>query len=674
VVSFMSFPGGDDGVPQPLPVLPRTFFTAFVFNVNVLMGSGILAMPYAFYIAGYALGSVVLFIFGVLSYMTICYNFEAQMRTLILATAVYEGACRLQERSTGSDQHSPSARLLSTRQLPAAHAVSPARSAVKKAAQGSSDDDEPAGKPKRRVSIHPDGVDAPSATAHEPTCRRISLAAADEDGHRRSSLDPNNPCLTRLSVMEQLLEMLVLRRESMPLFSALPIERVNAPSTPSAQPQLFDNAVNADGIVFPDADIDFGLHQVDFDHFSPDDYWEINDILLLYGGRISMYGWNVCNVLFQIAILWTFSVVLGSTATLGVPIVGLTAGKARCNSNDDDFADRSECLSAIRIYLFVFAAFMIVLTARDWGFMPILQRVLGVVVYVCVGIILVTCIVAMATHDFPGASDDTRASDGAYVQSIDVWDMSGFGGLFGICVFALLCHSATILVLRQMPSTKIVKKVFAAAFGAIGILYAAMGLVVAFYIGNRVEKVATLDWSVYQEWGANGWVGTAIGNIVLFFPVLSITPGFVLRTRSLCDAVESMIPVEAKTWMSATLLRTPYLRSGKGVVYRFQLALRVLAIVIALALSLITYKFETAVQVAGCAGFTILYLFPMVSEIGSRRLLTNLGLPSETPYHGWISARPLYWVLAVLGLVSFCYYFYCDFIFPPTTPKTGLQN
>merc|ERR1711916_365108 len=134
-------------------------------------------------------------------------------------------------------------------------------------------------------------------------------------------------------------------------------------------------------------------------------------------------------------------------------------------------------------------------------------------------------------------------------------------------------------------------KVFGAAFGAITLMYAAMGLVVAFYIGNRVEKVATLDWSIYREWGVQSWVGTAIGDMVLFFPILSITPGFVLRTRSLTEAVEAMIGTAPRKWMSKKLLCQTYRKSGRGKVYRLQIMLRVIAVVIGLICSLISYHF-----------------------------------------------------------------------------------
>jgi amino acid permease len=629
----------------PLPVRQTSFLTAFVFNVNVLMGSGILAMPFAFYISGWALGSVVLVVFSILSWVTIRYNFEAQMRAYVLAVAWQRGVIRFVAPDDANSADGLHSGLLDSQR----------QCATATETHSACDENE--------VDVVVE-VDADTVAQDSKNQRGSDYI------HTPKASQAVNAHSAPRTAMDQLLDQLNAVKKISPIF-ATPVMVSTLVDLPrSASEEI--TRLNASG----EGDfkmLDFSIDDVDFDAFQPDDYWEINDILLLFGGRVAMYGWNVCNIVFQIAILWTFSVVLGATATLGIPIVGITAGKPKCNSNDSDFGSRSECLAAIKIWFVVFAAINILLVARDWGFMATLQRFFAVLVYVCVGVIVVTCIIGMAQHDFPGAAEKTK-DDGAYVQSIAVWDMNGFGGLFGVCVFALLCHSATSLILKQMPSTRVVKRVFTAAFTAITFLYGAMGLIVAFYIGNRVEKVVTLDWSIYREWGAHDWFGTAIGNIVLFFPVLSITPGFVLRTRSLCDAVETMIPLHAKQWISATLLRAAYQRSGKGLVYRFQLVLRVIAILVALGLSMVSYHFQKALQISGCAGFTILFMFPLISELRSRAVLERLGLPSRTPFHDWCSYRVTHVGLALLGVLSFCYYFYLDFIHPPHEPKTGLNN
>ena len=551
---------------------PRaTFFTAFVFNVNFIMGSGILAIPHGFYEAGYLLALAVLVVVTVLSFITISWNFESQLRLFMLADAFRRNKLRLV--STESSAMS----------LPTLRGQLPG---------------------------YPEATDSSAAPA---------------------TIDSPPACKSLNDFVE------VLR------------------GSQGGQLKYFPSMEEQSAL----GETDWG-GDTDFDSFESADYLELNDIIFALGGKWASFAWNFVFCVFQLSVLWVFLTVLSSTSVLGIPLPGMTE-YLQCNTNDPGFSTTGSCMSAIRIYFVIYSAVLTMLILKDWRWMPVMQKIFGVVVYIGVGIIAVTCIVAMAQHPYPGAKDQVCVKPPC-IQDIKPAKIGGFGVLFGVLVFALLCHSGTSLILRQMPSLASVKRVFAASFTAVMVMYCAMALVVIFYIGSETDKVATMDWSVYREWGAHGWIGSAIGNIVLFFPVFSVTAGFVLRARSLSDAVETMLAAETKEKLSSLVLRHPYQKSGNGEVHRFQSALRVVVVLLALTLCQISYKFDKALVFAGLAGFCILFFFPMICQLRSRRLLLKLGFTPSTPYDNAFSGNIVVIVVGVIGVVSFVYYIYSQVV------------
>jgi amino acid permease len=672
----MDTPLYETPLAEPLrPAAPTaSFTTALVFNINVIMGSGMLAIPYAFYKAGYILGCLVLVVVAFLSYVTICYNFEAQVRAYILADAFCRDLIRF-KRPKGAKTISNVESMHTVEGGGASNTSFMGRVASR------------GGTPRR--SPQPQGLESPGRTPpamdiHVSTASTNPIGASYEDDHQHllahdythlpapatAPADGGRFTVSqRPHTMEPPMNVLleaakVAAAEHDSYFSVTSLVRINAAAAAGAglaslnahDREQFDARRDEDddgGAPEPDAPLE--PYEVDFSQMSIAHLWEINDVLLLFGGKLAVWGWNVSNALFQVCVLWVFLVVVGSTLTLGVPFPGLThAGE--CNTNHASFDTNESCQLAIRLWILLVTAIYMALVAQDWKFMPLMQKVFAVVVYVCVGIIVVTVVVAMSTHDYPKDHDQKQAGDKLYVQEIDSFNMAGFAVLFGNCVFAMLCHSATSLILRQMPSARQTKNVFKCAFGGIALLYVGIGMICAFYIGNSIERVATLNWSIYNEWGEHGWKGSVIGSMVLFFPVVSITPGFVLRTRSLTDAVETMIPIRLRHRFTEAVLRADYVASGQGNVYRLQIFIRVVAVLSGLTLSLISYRFEKAVTAAGFCGFTILFLFPLLSQYRSQAMLRHVGIDDATPFDDWTSKLPMILAMSGIAVVAFIYY------------------
>jgi amino acid permease len=633
-----------------------SFTTALVFNVNVIMGSGALAIPYAFYVSGYALGAIVLALITFLSYVTISYYFESQVRVYALATAFARGGLRFHSfdpelRSTGesSGRGSP---IQSLQTLPGADTNASLNNAnADYQNMGFGTPSSPLGYgthngcPMGKSPLGKSPLSSPlsrSPLGGSPPIGSPLGASPGDVGVAHTFLNEKSGLVASSGV-----DVPPSRPPMLRLLDALRVARHDRRAW-YVSPQL-DIADPAQA------------HPRDYDALHMGDCWEINDLLMLLAGPPAVWAWNVLLIVFQCCTLWVFLVVIASTATLGIPLAGLTA-YGECNTNDTDFGTKPHCVTAIHIWTTIFACINTGLVVQDWKFMPTMQKIFALLVYVCFGIILVTCLVAMGEHDYPAAKQQ-REVGGAYVQTVEPFKVAGFGILFGNAVFALLCHSATSFILRQMPSPSQTKRVFRFAFGGICLLYIAIGCTVSLYIGNEVARVATLNWSVYNEWGARGWFGTALGGVVLFIPILSVTPGFVLRTRSLTDGMETMVPMSIREWITTKMLfGSHYESSSKGHVLRFQVFLRVIVAVVAFTLAQISYEFEKAVTISGTAGFTILFFFPLLLQFRSRVVLRRLGFDTRTPFDDALSHVGVGLAILVVGTISFIYYCYANFI------------
>lgn len=72
-----------------------SYGSAFVIVVNVIIGTGVLAVPRAFYEAGWLLAVIVLAIFAFSAYCTIVWLYECQLRVFALNSAYLHGCLRI---------------------------------------------------------------------------------------------------------------------------------------------------------------------------------------------------------------------------------------------------------------------------------------------------------------------------------------------------------------------------------------------------------------------------------------------------------------------------------------------------------------------------------------------------------------------------------------------------
>jgi hypothetical protein len=609
------------------------FFTGFVFVVNLIMGTGGLAVPRAFYLAGWALGAMVMLSSSFFACVTISWHFDGLLRGHMLAEAFRK-------------------RLIAI--VPAAPIAS-ARSGA--AAEGKGEVDAALGDALVNSAVaidapQPDVITEIMAAPHEDLGPQDPVGAADNGaGEHRSHTAGDVTVVATL-------------RDAMALCSGtdFTIEARLENLTAADDAEMLNSAdPTADESNFP---------PTDFTTFVPNMFMEVCDTLTLFAGRQSVYVWNVGLIGYVVCTLWTYTVVISETAALAVPLPGLT-DRLQCTTAA--IAEGGDCLVAFRIFVTIFSAVLFVLCMRDWKLMALLQKILTTLIYIILAIIVATSVIGITSEYFPGKSakvseqhgqlatpeDVSGRSETHYVQQVRAFNFNNFGDLFGISIFAMMCHTGSTFMLRQMPSLELTKPVFRFAMSVIFVVYTITALVVAFYVGEHTESLTTLNWGFYgTRWGAKNDFAKFLGMFVLCFPIFSVTAAYIITLRSCTDALEFILPLAWRKGYCAKFGKeyTPFNVPETFNVWPLQFSLRTGMLLIGFVLSLISPKFNNAISVASLFGFLILFAVPLLIQVGSQRVLQRLGMTFVTPYEDWTSRRPMLIVVGCIGLVSVVYY------------------
>lgn len=376
---------------------------------------------------------------------------------------------------------------------------------------------------------------------------------------------------------------------------------------------------------------------------------EVGQLILFFCGRGLVIGWNLAVTFYLVVALWLYQVVFASTLLLATPFKNTS--RLECNAQDKDVPFSSDCEAGLRFWLGMFTVIMTASCMRNWGFVPILQSVITVLVYLCIALMCITCVVGMFSKDYIGTP--THNDSPLYIQHESLFKWGGFASVFGILVFGQLCHYGSSVVFRVMPDMKKTSRVMMLAFGTTCLLYTLLGTMTAMYIGKETKSVVTLNWARYEDWGTLGLAGKAIGLVVLFYPVLGVSAGNILCVQALSEAIEGMIPLPWRRRFVMWALRRPYI---EGKLFPVQNIIRQALIFLGLALSLISHKFPAVLCIAGLIGFSLLFLFPIALQIQSDRLLRRVCLSPRTQYSSWVSSRPVVFGSAIGGVAALVYY------------------
>ena len=88
------------------PVGETSFFGAFVIVCNLIMGTGLLALPQAFFDAGYVLGPLTMLFFAFCAYTSLYWLFEAQVHCFVLDRLFRRGYLQLKDDSQDAEKGS----------------------------------------------------------------------------------------------------------------------------------------------------------------------------------------------------------------------------------------------------------------------------------------------------------------------------------------------------------------------------------------------------------------------------------------------------------------------------------------------------------------------------------------------------------------------------------------
>jgi hypothetical protein len=597
------------------------FFTGFVFVVNLVMGTGGLAVPRAFYLAGWALGTMVMVASSFFACVTISWHFDGLLR----AHAVSEAFRR---------------RLIAL--VPVAPLPAPKADDVElgEVLVGAS-----------RESL--------GGGSHVSRPREIMASDHSNDAANSSASDDGHAIVNNLYIdATASVPPALTLREAM------------------AQCHGIDFTIEARlGGCGSDEKAAAAFPPTDYSTFTPNTFFEVGDVLLLFGGRGSVYLWNCGLVGYVACVLWVYTVVLSETAALAIPLIGLSD---RLECTTARIAVDPKCLEVFRIFVTIFSAMLFLLVMRDWRMMPLLQKVLTVLVYLILTIIVVTSILGLSTEYFPSpdVSETVRSADGNvtstkmvvstsgraeahYIQSLVAFDFDNFGDLFGISSFAMMCHTGSTFMLRKMPSLALTKPVFRVAMGVVCVVYTLTALVVALYLGGHTESLTTLNWGFYgKQWGPRTGLAQFLGTFVMCFPLFSVTAAYIITLRSCTDALEFILPIAWRKAYCAKFGReyTPFNEPNTFSVWPLQFSLRTGLLLVGFTLSLISPKFNSAIAVASLFGFLILFAVPLIVQLQSQRVLRRIGMDPVTPFEDWTSRMPMLVTVGVVGAVSLVYY------------------
>jgi hypothetical protein len=360
---------------------------------------------------------------------------------------------------------------------------------------------------------------------------------------------------------------------------------------------------------------------------SGQDYLEQDYLASVCGGKPVALAANISISLMLLATAWLYFVVLAQTAVLTVPIPGYTSF-LQCNMHDEAAFERQpHCGHAMRIFIVVFTALLLLALARNWKIIDAFQRLVTVVTYSALAIMVISCAVGMGKEPFdPQVSMDR-------IQHIPAFNFEGFPALFGVAALCLTCHPGSTLMLRKMPTRKDTTKVYGFAFMSVLLMYITVGVVVAFYMGDALSSVMNLNWIDFgKTWGARDNTPLRVlGIVVVMFPLFSVSACCALYCRALAESVEAYLPA-AWLYRLAGALGREYRGAGLDL-FPVGNVLRVCVVLIPATCALITFKFDKAMAVAGFFAFFIVFFVPGAMQLYSRRVVRRLGLrpsPHET--------------------------------------------
>lgn len=316
---------------------------------------------------------------------------------------------------------------------------------------------------------------------------------------------------------------------------------------------------------------------------------ELCDILLGHRGR-DIYTGIIC--VYMYGALWAYAAVFANALAAHVPLA---------------FLGGSEHASYLG-YLALFAVLTVPLTCMEMKDQVSVQVVLALMRCVLVLAIVGSTLAALKDGD---AFDGVDGPEGT-----PLWDISQVYRLAPVALYSNIFHHSIPGLSATVKDKSSLSRLFLSVFVIINMAYALIGIVVAYYFGDKVKSSANLNWIDYAA-GPAAW-RNALGFFVVVFPALDVLSAFPLNGITLGNNMSAAYYGQSAQYT---------LRTDRFARTAWRLAAAVPPILGAAAvkdLGIIT-------EFAGSTGFLIAFFFPALLYLAARRrydLETLVGKPS----------------------------------------------
>mmetsp|Transcript_846 Transcript_846/g.1930 ORF Transcript_846/g.1930 Transcript_846/m.1930 type:complete len:508 (+) Transcript_846:226-1749(+) len=352
---------------------------------------------------------------------------------------------------------------------------------------------------------------------------------------------------------------------------------------------------------------------------------EYSTMCELFIGRKTRTLYEVALTLFVLSSAWMYASIFSISLAKTVPI--LSDSKVCDISSAKGFLwnyPHRECWMDYLIYLGIFACIMSVLVQTDLAKMKVLQLLFTSIGLFALFLMVLT--VAVAIPEDGLASIDT---------SLEVFNASSFGAVFGTFVFAQLCHHGVPLLSFIPQRRDIVRPVFVSVICTTTTLYLMLGVMCAIFFGvhddvptpRPVNKLITLNWQDYTAGALSaGPFATAISYYVRLYPAVTCGAAFPLYAITLGNG-----------WHHARYCgpggESP--RPGTGMPKRvFYLGATAPAIFCAAFMADVSFM----LTLVGVSAFVIAFFIPPTMQLQSRRLVPEC----KVTFYSWHFSHPFY--------------------------------
>eukprot|EP00767_Chilomastix_cuspidata_P000397 gnl/Chilomastix_cuspidata/1096.p1 GENE.gnl/Chilomastix_cuspidata/1096~~gnl/Chilomastix_cuspidata/1096.p1 ORF type:complete len:525 (+),score=200.13 gnl/Chilomastix_cuspidata/1096:1572-3146(+) len=379
--------------------------------------------------------------------------------------------------------------------------------------------------------------------------------------------------------------------------------------SPSESTSLTDEGLEEQRLLRNECEADQGPRFI----YSDTRILEVSDLMKLFTGRVGQGIFLACLLVFVFLYLWDYGCVFAESATLVIPIPGITQSEQCAWGDGTDWT--SDCETSYTIWALVFLVIATVLTLLEPDEQFYLQVVFTALRFLVIIIVIVTTLIAMFQGPYvpKGGDASDAATEPPYVFDVPLFDWENFGELFTTAIFSYVIHFSVPVLLGVLGAENhrmAVPYVYIVTF-TIAIFYCVVGIVASEYFGDSANIVITTMWADYNGSTFNGgdrpWWAAVLAYIVQVFPVLDLCSAFPLSALVLGNNLRNVFCSEAAA------ARTKY-----------KVIFRLIAAMPPIILSYFIRDIEMLLEVSGCFAFFVAFFGPSWAVIEARRMCKKI--------------------------------------------------